>query len=86
MAAASATEQQKPSTSSSISIASQSSDGYDNQDDLSTNDLDFNDPASDALDQEGSTRRKKQNLFSTWSRRWVARYTDFMKSSFDANP
>ncbi|KAG2176544.1 hypothetical protein INT44_007207 [Umbelopsis vinacea] len=66
IAAATATEHQKPSTSSTISIASQSSDGYDNQDDMSVNDMDSINATSDSVDQEA--RRKKQTLFPTWAR------------------
>ncbi|KAH8550740.1 golgi-body localization protein domain-containing protein [Umbelopsis sp. PMI_123] len=68
LAAASASEQQKPSTSSSISITTQSSDGYDNQDDISIHDMDSIDASSDNFDQEGSTQRKKHKMFSAWSR------------------
>lgn len=69
LAAATVSENQKPSTSSSISIATQSSDGFDDLDEPSSvNDIDSIDAASDIIDLDGTQRRKKHQLFSSWSR------------------
>jgi hypothetical protein len=69
LAAASASELLKPSTNSTISIATESSDGYDDQDDALANDASSIDTTSDIIgEMEGVPQRKKRQLFSSWAR------------------
>lgn len=69
LAAASASEHLKPNTNSTISIATESSDGYDDQEDAVVNDTSSVDTTSDIIgDMEGIPQRKKHALFSGWGR------------------